>query len=423
MGIPFRFIQCGDLHLGAPFRYMQSMSHTTIGDAMVRSTFTAFDNIVQLAVQERVDAVLITGDSYNGEERNLEAQGRFVKGCERLAQAQIPVYMIHGNHDKKDKWGAHMRLPNNVYIFGSQQVERKSLVVRGQEVAGIYGISLTSYNQFQDYSCDIQPLERDGFSIGLFHGTVGAQEGQEVTGPMQLSTLVSRGISYWALGHIHKRQVLHEYPHVVYAGNSQGLHKKEEGPKGCYLVQVTSTGHVELTFKETNAIRFEEAVIDISGLQTTVELEEMIRHKKEMLRKQKKSMLLRIRLEGEGPLHDQCREEELRQLWVKDAQEDERGSHAIVVYDVEDYTKAPIQVEGRLQEAGMIGDYLRAHHGWDSLATEKKQQVLRDAIRQRGEVKRLGVYQQYLTDELLERAFHRAKEEGVRLLTGGIHED
>ena len=93
------------------------------------------------------------------------------------------------------------------------------------------------------------------------HGTVGSSAGSEnhnVTGPCSLTDLAEAAMDYWALGHIHKSQVLSEEPLVVYSGNPQGLHRKEIGPKGCYLVSVSHNGHCEPRFIETSAIRFEE---------------------------------------------------------------------------------------------------------------------------------------------------------------------
>ena len=87
-------------------------------------------------------------------------------------------------------------------------------------------------------------------------------------------------MDYWALGHIHKSQVLSEEPLVVYSGNPQGLHRKEIGPKGCYLVSVSHNGHCEPRFIETSAIRFEEIKIDIAGMKTEAEFLEILRHKK-----------------------------------------------------------------------------------------------------------------------------------------------
>ena len=67
---PFRFIHCGDLHLGAPFQYAMGMSRS-VDRAVAEATYDAFNNIIELAVRERVNAVVISGDIYNSEDHNL----------------------------------------------------------------------------------------------------------------------------------------------------------------------------------------------------------------------------------------------------------------------------------------------------------------------------------------------------------------
>ena len=42
--------------------------------------------------------------------------------------------------------------------------------------------------------------------------------------------LVARGYDYWALGHVHQREVVHEAPHVVFPGNLQGRHVRDKAP-------------------------------------------------------------------------------------------------------------------------------------------------------------------------------------------------
>ena len=67
---PFRFIHCGDLHLGAPFQYAMGMSRH-VDRAVAEATYEAFNNIIEIAVRERVNAVVISGDVYNSEDHNI----------------------------------------------------------------------------------------------------------------------------------------------------------------------------------------------------------------------------------------------------------------------------------------------------------------------------------------------------------------
>lgn len=424
MAQPFRFIHCSDLHLGAPF-----MSLASIGkygdDMIVQATYRAFEKIIDTALEERVDAVLIAGDIYNSADHNLEAQVRFVRQLERLSEKKIPVFIVHGNHDPLSSWSAKIPMPEGVHIFSGKTVERVPLKVRDKEVAAIYGISHDEKGIKEDLAKGFKPSEKDVYSIGLLHCTVGGTEFQHEYAPTTLDVLRDVGMDYWALGHIHKRQVLCTNPHIVYCGNPQGLSRREKGSKGCYLVSVSATGHTELTFVETDAIAFDEGRIDISHLQTVEDLEEMIRHKKQMVaNKYKHAALLSLTLEGCGPLAQACRNEETRAHWLTNAKEEERGKFNFVIpYEMNDATALAIDLEARRLLPDMLGDYLSAYDGTAQLEGDSLKEALRRIVAERPEVKRLGSYGAMLTDELLEKAFRKAELEGAFRLAGDKDEE
>lgn len=421
--IPFRFIQCGDLHLGTPFKYLKSLGKQ-VDEAVNRATYQSFTNIVDLAIEQQVNAVLITGDIYDSEKHNLEAQVRFAYECERLGEHKIAVFLVQGNHDPAESWAAKIALPDSVYVFSAKQSERQPLLVKGKVAAYIYGISLSGENRADNVASQLKPWVDDPFSIGIFHGTVGATADHEVVGPTTLGELTSSPMKYWAVGHIHKRQVLNETPYVVYAGNIQGLHKKELGPKGCYLVDVTANGRVKMQFQETAPIRFEQVTIDIGALSSNGDMVEMIRHKKEMLRKLKKQVLLEIVLTGEGPLYELCNQPEVRQTWLEMAQAEERNKFNFVMpFSVVDRTRGVTDWSARRQMEDMVGDYLRSYDTIGQLPAEQQLQSIRTLIAERPESKRIGVYQELLTDDVLLDALRRAEMEGARCLMGDTDED
>lgn len=421
--IPFRFIQCGDLHLGAPFKSMPTLS-SSMDEVLRRATYRSFENIVKLAVTNRVDALFITGDIYNTDDHNIEAQVFFSRCCHQLDQADIPVYLIHGNHDLLQENTNRIALPKNVRVFDGSGKERYPLVVHGQEVAAVYGMSLSPETVRMDCVKRLTPQQTDTYSIALWHGTVGAQPAHEVVAPCSLEALKNAGFDYWALGHIHKRQVLNEMPYVVYAGNSQGLHRKEVGAKGCYLVQVSSNGHCELRFKETEAVRFESVTIDISGLSATSDIEEMLRHEQEVLRRYKKPCLMDIIFTGRGSLHSLCADETVRKSWLDMLIEGEQGlPNFIVPIRMDDQSRPDIDLVERRRLHDMAGDYLIAY---DKTAKQEPADCLaslREILENRPEAKRLGAYKSFLTDDLLEKALSRAELEGALKLVGDMDED
>ena len=230
-----RFIQCGDLHLGSPFHNLAAIDdrwQRIIGKAPVR----AFQKIVQLAIDKQVHAVLITGDVYTSANHNLTAQLDYVRLLHKLAQHQIQVFAVLGNHDPLEAWKAKIPFPPNVHIFSAEAVERVPLLVDGEEAAAVYGQSYAKSEQRDNLAWKFNRAAGDRFSIGMLHTQVGSRE--STYAPCTLDDLKECGMDYWALGHIHKHDILCEKPYIVYAGNPQGLDCTESGPRGCYYVEV-----------------------------------------------------------------------------------------------------------------------------------------------------------------------------------------
>lgn len=409
--------------MGTPFKYLKSLGKQ-VDEAANRATYQSFTNIVDFAIDQQVHAVLITGDIYDSEKHNLEAQVRFAYECERLSEHKIPVFLVQGNHDPAESWTANVSLPDSVYVFSAKQSERQPLYVKGKVAAYIYGISCSNQNRADNVAEQLKPWSDDPFAIGIFHGTVGATADHETVGPASLGNLTKSPMNYWAIGHIHKRQVLNESPYVVYAGNIQGLHKKELGPKGCYLVDVSSNGRVSMQFHETAPIRFEQVTIDIGALNSNSDMVEMIRHKKEMLRKLKKQVLLEIVLTGEGSLYELCSQEEVRRTWLEMAQAEEKNKFNFVMpFSLIDRTRGVTDWTARREMEDMVGDYLRSYDTIGRLPAAEQVNTIRTLIADRPESKRLGMYQELLTDDVLLDALRRAETEGARCLMGDTDED
>lgn len=423
MTVPFRFIHCADLHLGAPFKYLTQVGQC--GEVLREATYRAFHNLVDRALAENVDAFLISGDIYNSADHNLAAQYRFVGELERLSAKDIQVFIAHGNHDPLDAWQAKIDLPNNVHVFSGQEVEEKIISVRGKAAAIVYGMSHAVRGITENLAKRFQHNESGMYAIAVLHASVGSVEGTIPYAPCTLEDLRMKGINYWALGHIHKRQVLNEEPYVVYPGNTQGLHRREGGPKGAYLVSVNSSGHTSMNFIETNAIRFEEVHIDITSLKGTEEIEEMIRHKKEMLRNKYHSpVLLRIALEGASALSEVCRDEEVREIWLKKTQDEEiRKENFVFVYALEDKTGLAIDLDNRKALPDVVGDYLRAIDKVSKLSREERLAWLNAYIDERPEMRRLQGHRYLLDEDVLEEALQRAVREGALRLMGEKNEN
>ncbi len=258
-----KFIHCADLHLDSPMSGLKYLPEA-IFQRLQNSTFKAFTNIIDLAIRTEVDFVVISGDLFDGADRSLRAQAKFRNEMDRLQRYGIQAYIIHGNHDHLGGSWTKMTWPDNVHVFAAN-IEVKKFTKQDGTSAHIYGFSYPERHVTERWIEKYEKVSGADFHIGLLHGHSEGVSEHGVYAPFHLTELLQKQFDYWALGHIHKREVLHAEPPVIYAGNPQGRNRKESGAKGCYLVTLTERG-AEYQFNETNDVQWLVQTIDGSEI-------------------------------------------------------------------------------------------------------------------------------------------------------------
>jgi DNA repair exonuclease SbcCD nuclease subunit len=268
----FKFIHCSDLHIDSPFKGLSSIE-PKLAEILRKSTYQAFQNIVDLAIKEEVEAVLIAGDIYDGSDKSLEAQLKFRSGLQKLSDSGIDTFIVNGNHDPLDGWSASLNWPERVHLYSGNHTECFPITKNGEVKAHVYGISYPTRDVRENLALKFI-RSNQGFAIGLLHCNVGHQAGHDNYAPCTIEDLVASKMDYWALGHIHRFQVLRESePAIVYSGNSQARHMRETGEKGCCLVTLNQSAPPVIKFIATDVVRFVQDEVDLSG---TISLEEVI---------------------------------------------------------------------------------------------------------------------------------------------------
>ena len=290
-----QFIHGADLHLDSPFIGLKTVPDF-LWEKIYQSTFTALTNLVNHAIEKQVDFVLLAGDIYDSDDRSVKAQAFLKTEMERLNQAEIPVFICHGNHDYIENSGLHLKMPENVELF-SETVETKWLTTKnGERIA----VSSFSYNSrwmtkrmITEYP---KKHETADFHIGMLHGfSEGLETSHGHYAPFTINELKSKGYDYWALGHIHTRQVLEIQPPILYAGNTQGRSSKETGIKGCELVTLT-LGDSSIETLETQDIQWETLEISLAKRSTLDDVYRKIKETIEIKEGSQKNYLLTIEL-------------------------------------------------------------------------------------------------------------------------------
>ena len=353
----FSFIHAADLHLDSPF---QSIAHLDPGlaDRLIKESQAAFQRLIDLCIQKKTHFLLISGDSFDSGSGNLSGQLRFLNGMKKLERAGIPVYMICGNHDPLEQWSPHLDLPTNVYRFSGDEVERKEQSIDGSLV-GIYGISYPTQEERRKLAQLFNSETSDAFSIGILHGNFGSTSGHANYAPFTLSDLQSAGIDYWALGHIHKRQIVSESrPLAIYPGNIQGRHFNETGRKGCIEVQVLNGMVQNFDFQPLSELVFERIELDISEAENLGDFHKRLSQLGELSGyDQNTSMIIRLTLTGSTPLYLELNEEEIRSYFQE--QFVDLNSQFIYIDRIINNLKPVFDEEERIQSADFVGDVLR----------------------------------------------------------------
>ena len=271
-----RFVHAADLHLDSPFVGIKAAAPENVASALRDATFSAYENIIDLCIEEQVDALLVAGDVYDSADRSLRAQLRFVDGLRRLDEAGIRSFICHGNHDPLDGWEARLNYPGSCTRF-LNDAQAVPIFEEDPRRSVVHGISYATGDVAENLVPRLGRGDPETFSIGLLHASVVSDSAHENYAPCSLDDLERSGIDYWALGHVHTRQVLSERsPTVVYPGNPQGRHPNERGARGVYLVEVDDTGGVRLDFKAVDVVRWGQADLDVSGTDTVPDLIEAL---------------------------------------------------------------------------------------------------------------------------------------------------
>ncbi|WP_048000594.1 metallophosphoesterase family protein [Lactiplantibacillus herbarum] len=255
-----KFLHAADLHLDTPFQGLSGLT-PALQERLITAPLMALTRLVKLAIAEHVDFVLLVGDLFDQQSQSVQAQAALMSALEQLNEAQIPVILSFGNHDfQPDLTNWH--LPANVHAFGPQ-VTTVTVTTADQTRVAISGFSYAKRWVTDDLVATYPAKAQADYHIGTLHGQTGVAGDHYA--PFSLSELLAKHYDYWALGHIHQRQVLNEQPPVIYSGNIQGRHRGETGPKGCLIVTSQADHTLQPVFHDLTSITWTDWTADLTG--------------------------------------------------------------------------------------------------------------------------------------------------------------
>jgi len=312
-----RFVHVADVHLDTSFAGRSESVRRRLREA----SREAFRRAVDLAIREDARAFLVAGDLFDGERLSFQTERFLLEQAHRLREHGITLVYATGNHDPgaPERGPRALAWPGNVHVVGDGTPRRIAIPDRdGRPVGFVTAVGHATSREPEDLSRRMPRPVGELPEVGLLHTQVHASPGADAHhayAPSELGWLVRAGYDYWALGHVHLRQMLAEDPPVVYAGSLQGHTHAETGARGAYLVDLSDRGAPAISFRALAPIRWETVRVD--GLQDADSLDRLERRVGaawEAFRTREAvgpgtEWVLRVVLEGATPLWRELRRE------------------------------------------------------------------------------------------------------------------
>ncbi|WP_462269944.1 metallophosphoesterase family protein [Desulfobacter sp.] len=354
----FKFIHAADIHLDSPLRGLSRYESAPV-DAIRDACRRAFKNLVDLAIEEKTAFVLLAGDLYDGDWKDYSTGIFLSRQMGRLNQHEIQVFCVAGNHDAANRMTKALDTPSNMKIFSAGKVE----TVKLKELSvAIHGRSFKTREVYENLAAGFCQAEQGVFNIGLLHTSLDGREGHAGYAPCSLDDLVSKGYQYWALGHIHKQQIVSEDPFIIFPGCIQGRHIRERGPKGCVVVTVEDETVKKIENIPLDVLRWTQIEIDLTDIEERRDLLEKVREsiEQEQTSAEDRPLAMRIKLLGATKLSDQLAafpeklEQQIKALGAEIAGE------TLWIERVENKTQGKYDLETTLADDNALGKLLNS---------------------------------------------------------------
>lgn len=417
----FKFIHAADVHLDSPLRGL-SRYESAPAESIRNACRRAFENLVDLAIEEKVAFVLLAGDLYDGDWKDYSTGIFLSQQVGRLGQHNISVFTVAGNHDAANRMTKALDSPTNMTILSSRKVE--TIKIDDLAVA-IHGLSFGTQHVDENLAAGFAAAEKGMFNIGLLHTSLDGREGHAVYAPCTIGDLRSKGYQYWALGHIHKQEFVSEDPWIVFPGCIQGRHIRETGSKGCVLVTVEDGAISAVEKIPLDVLRWVRCDINLTDVE---EMREVLERTRKAIEKERSSaegrpIAMRIRFEGATKISDELAayperfEQQIKALGAEIASDDlwvERVENAAVGKLDLDSTLADDTAFGKLlKEILATSGNVEEIDGLKDIISDLRQKVPSEAF---GPDSVLNLDEELTVQRLVEEAKHMLVG---RLLTVG----
>lgn len=347
-GQHFRFLHAGGFALDLPLYGFAELPEA-LEDVLIDAPFQAAQRVFDIAIEERVDFVALTGDLTDLARPTPRSIAFLLENFERLDAHGIPIYWAAGRLDPPQDWPTAASLPRRVQVFPTLERHELSHIRGGRPVANIVGRSWhgTASVQVGEFKTDADGLP----TVVIAYGQAEADR------------LVDQMVDYWALGGQPQRQSLGTAQRVIhYVGSPQGRSPDESGAHGCALVHVAGDRAIRMHFMPTDAVRWHIERLVIEAEATLASVRQTLTDRVKQLRAESESrpLLVTWKLSGGEHLASPAGRRDLAAEWAASLRTEfflSEGKSMVWTHAVE--LDQPDLPRAWYDEESMLGDFLR----------------------------------------------------------------
>jgi predicted phosphodiesterase len=262
-----KFIHAADIHLDSPLHGLSAYPDAPVAQLRDASR-EALRQLTDLAIEESVAFLVISGDLYDGDWKDHNTGIFFSQQMGRLRKAEIRAFVIWGNHDAESEMSKKLTLPDNVTVFSARKPE--SHILSDLKVA-LHGQSFKDKAVLDNLAMTYPEPVAGHYNIGVLHTALEGYAAHASYAPCSRAELHAKGYDYWALGHVHEFQQWSEQSTIVFPGNLQGRHIRETGRRGAVMVTVDN-GQTQIERLFIDVLRWELVTVDATDCGSIAEL-------------------------------------------------------------------------------------------------------------------------------------------------------
>ncbi|MEO9896281.1 MAG: DNA repair exonuclease [Paracoccaceae bacterium] len=254
-----------DTHLGSPIRSV-ALRNPELGERLKQASFDTFRRVVDMAISEAVDALILAGDIFDSDFPDLKPRAFLITQLTRASAAGIPTVLIRGNHDALLDHTTHGNLGPDIHLLHKENptVEIRNVM--------FHGLSFEKSHLAKSLLPDYPEPVIGRTNVGLMHTSLGGSPGHDPYAPCSEQDLLAHGYDLWCLGHIHmpferkSGSVL-----AVMPGIPQPRHFGERSG-GSVAVVTLGDGIPQLERRDVGHLRFIETKLDLTEFSDQTEV-------------------------------------------------------------------------------------------------------------------------------------------------------